>query len=82
MTTEQVDNGMKDAIFHAAYIYGWERDRYAEYWQGLTCPQKLAEECAPDWNYSVTFHRWGAIVTLADGWTGYTWPIYYYTPEK
>ncbi len=26
------------------------------------------------WNWSDTFHRWGALVTFADGWHGWTWP--------
>lgn len=82
MTTQEVDRNMQDRFFCEAYSYSWEKDKAAEYWQGLQSPQKLSDGCAPDWSYSVTFHRWGAVVTLADGWNGYTWPLYYYAPEN
>ena len=26
------------------------------------------------WEWSVTFGRWRALVTFADGWRGFTWP--------
>lgn len=26
------------------------------------------------WDWSTTFHRWGAYVVFADGWRGFTWP--------
>lgn len=26
------------------------------------------------WQFSVTFNRWSALVTFADGWHGWTWP--------
>lgn len=26
------------------------------------------------WNWSTTFQRWGALVTFADGWHGFTYP--------
>ena len=27
------------------------------------------------WQWSVTFNRWSALVRLADGWQGFTFPI-------
>lgn len=76
MTENEIDLKMHDSRFLEEYGANWVLVKYATKWQsGKSGTSTLADGCEPDWAWSYTFHRWGAIVTLKDGYTGFTYPF-------
>lgn len=72
-TKEEIEQSMEDPIFRRYYGPDWERVKDATEFQngkyGFEQPTEIR-----GWEWSYTFGRWGAFVTMADGWKGYTWP--------
>lgn len=72
-TKEQVEHGMKDELFRKAYGWAWERIDFAncefQHNYGMEKPVSIH-----GWDWSITFGHWGALVTFADGWHGFTYP--------
>lgn len=74
MSTEAVNRSMKDRLFREAYGADWGKSRNAtEFWNGIKYRDEKPVEFH-GWEWSEDFKRWGALVTFADGWRGYTWP--------
>lgn len=47
----------------------------AEHFQDGSTMQTVKPTTIHGWQWSETFRRWGAVVTLPSGWTGLTWPV-------
>lgn len=72
MTAAQIEVSMKDSIFKNAYGPNWKKAKKAKlFWSGFSWLESTTE---PDWDWSNTFGCWGAVVTLSNGWHGYTYP--------
>lgn len=76
MTAKEINLKMQDSRFLEEYGAEWVKVKHATKWQsGKGGASTLADGCEPDWEWSYTFGRWGAIVTLKDGYNGHTYPF-------
>lgn len=74
MIAKWIEIDMKNPLFKKAYGEDWKKAKKAKlFWSGSSWLKSTTE---PDWSWSDDFNRWGAVVTLSNGWHGYTYPYY------
>lgn len=77
-TAQEIESSMADSLFRKAFGPDWQRikergalDAGAEFQKDYGFETPVAIH---GWQWSTTFGQWGALVTFANGWRGYTYP--------